>query len=157
MIADRNEDAGKKLVFRLLLLARHKGISVRTVNTSHTISPVIIKCSIFTVGQVQTRQPHIPESYTSFQLIKLTSLDPRSPLSPIGIHKASLHERKRGQYEKGNQIGLRKILHHLRLPLLDVSISPEHHRQERDRLCNREQEVRSHHTAQHIVRTRSRE
>lgn len=88
---------------------------------------------------------------------QLTSLDPSSPLSPVGVNKASLHERKRRQHEERNQVGLRQILHHLRLPVLDISVSPEHHRQERDRLRDREQQVRRHHATQHIIRTGSRE
>ena len=64
MIADRNVNAGEELVFVLLVLTRNQRVGVRSVQTGHAISPVVVERSILTIWQVQAGQPHIPEGYT---------------------------------------------------------------------------------------------
>ena len=67
--------------------------------------------------------------------------------------KSSLHEGERRQGKNGDEVTLRKVLHDLVLDVLDISISPEHDREESNGLRNREQKIRCHHATQHIIRT----
>lgn len=92
-------------------------------------------------------------SITSTQTQR-TSLNPRSPLTVVTGYITTLKERQRSQAEERDHIGLRKILHDLRLPVLaDGSIAPEHHREESDGLGDREQQVKDQSATKNVIET----